>query len=145
MRRVSRRLAMTGVILLAAVVLSGCGDDDGRNEAASKPGGLPARTVESGEVTVEITPLQLTAGGASFTVVFDTHSVDLDLDVAEASTLVIDGQEWTAARWDGAGPGGHHREGTLTFDANGEPTGEAVLTIDGLPEPVRSTWQLEAS
>lgn len=144
MRGLTRRLALTGVLLLSAVVLSGCGgDDDG--EAATGTNTLPRRTVEAGAVTVEITPREITADGASFTIVFDTHSVDLDLDVAGTARLVVGGDEWTAATWDGAGPGGHHREGTLGFDAAGEPSGEAVLTIEGLPEPVQATWDLEAS
>lgn len=144
MRRLTRRLALTGVLLLSAVVLGGCGGDDG-GETATGPSRFPTRTVEAGAVTVKITPQQVTGDGASFTVVFDTHSVDLDLDVADTAGLVVDGQEWTAATWDGAGPGGHHREGTLSFDAAGEPNGSAVLTIVGLPEPVQATWDLEAS
>jgi hypothetical protein len=139
MRRVTHRLAITALVL-ATAVLAGCGGDE-----AAPPGALPARTVEAGEVTVKITPQQITTDGASFSVVFDTHSVELDLDVVAASQLVVDGERWTAASWDGAGPGGHHREGTLTFDAVGDASGTAVLTIDGLPESVEATWDLEAS
>lgn len=144
MRCLTRRLALTGLILLASIVLVGCSGDDGV-EAAAGTSTLPTRTVDTGEVTVEITPVDITAGGASFTVVFDTHSVDLDLDVADTARLVVDGAEWTAPTWDGAGPGGHHREGTLGFDAAGEPSGDAILTIDGLPEPVQATWDVEKS
>ncbi|HEX7165531.1 MAG TPA: hypothetical protein VF230_00990 [Acidimicrobiales bacterium] len=73
---------------------------------------------------------------------FDTHSVELDLDVAASARLVVDGTPWTAPVWDGTGPSGHHREGTLRFTATGDSTGTAELTIAGLPELVRVTWDL---
>ncbi len=79
---------------------------------------------------------------ASFAVVFDTHSVDLDLDITDTVALTVDGQAWTDPAWEGTGPGGHHREGTLTFSAAGPANGDAVLTIEGLDEPVTAQWAL---
>ena len=140
MRRVSRRRLL--LLVVAAVVLGACGDSKDASDASESK--LPTRTIEAGEVTVTIEPTSITSSAAAFEVVFDTHAVDLDLDVAEASHLIVDGTEWTVASWDGAGPGGHHREGSLTFEAAGKPTGTAELTIDGLDEPVRATWNLAA-
>ena len=141
MRRLTRRLALPGIVAATVVLLAACGSDD---PATPTDAVLPARTVEAGEVTVKIEPTGITSSGAAFKVVLDTHSVELDLDVAAGATLVVDGTEWPAATWDGPGAGGHHREGTLTFDAAGEPTGTAELTISGLDEPVEATWDLDA-
>lgn len=133
-----RRLTPLLVAGAFAVVLAACGRDDPPVAAA----GLDTRTVTVGEVEVSITPTRVDETGASFAVVFDTHSVELDLDVADAVALTVDGQAWTDPAWDGAGPGGHHREGTLTFTAAGPANGDAVLTIEGLDEPVTAHWAL---
>jgi hypothetical protein len=93
-------------------------------------------------VTVTITPTRIDATGAEFAVAFDTHSVDLDLDVAANAALTVDGTDWTDPSWDGAAPGGHHREGTIRFTASGPARGDAVLTIRGLDELVTATWTL---
>jgi hypothetical protein len=140
MRRLTRLLAGAAVIVTTAALLGACGSDD--DPAAGSPV-LPARTVEADEVIVEITPAQLDADGAVFDIAFDTHSVDLSVDVAAAATLVVDGTEWDGAEWDGAGAGGHHREGRLRFRPGGDPTGPVELTITGLPDPVRATWDLD--
>lgn len=133
-----RRLTPLLVAGAFAVVLAACGSDDPPVAAA----GLDTRTVTIGEVEVTITPTRVDDTGASFAVVFDTHSVDLDLDVADTVTLTVDGKAWTDPTWDGAGPGGHHREGTLTFTAAGPANGDAVLTIEGLDEPATAQWAL---
>lgn len=69
-------------------------------------------------------------------------SVELGLDVARRATFTVGGQPWTDPVWDGAGPGGHHREGTLVFTSTGPPTGDAVLTVEGLDEPLTARWAL---
>lgn len=134
MRRLTPLLAAAAAF---AVLLAACGSDDPPAAA-----GLDTRTVTAGEVEVTITPTRVDDTGASFAVVFDTHSVDLDLDVADAAALTVDGQAWTDPAWDGDGPGGHHREGTLTFSAAGPANGDAVLTIEGLDEPAAAQWAL---
>jgi hypothetical protein len=134
-----RRLATLVLGVALAAVLVACGGDDPPVAAA----GFDTRTVEAGEVTVTITPTRLDGAGATFNVVLDTHSVDLDLDLAASSALKVGDEQWNGAVWDGSGPGGHHREGSLAFTAgNTEPSGTATLTIGGLPEPVSATWPL---
>jgi hypothetical protein len=91
---------------------------------------------------VTITPTRIDATGGEFDIAFDTHSVDLDLDIAQRATFTVDERPWADPVWDGAGPGGHHREGTLTFTATGPAAGDAVLTIEGLDEPVTARWAL---
>ena len=67
-------------------------------------------------VTITVTP-QLTPGtGISFKMVVDTHSQELNDDFLKSSVLLdSSGNRYTPIAWDGAGPGGHHREGILKF------------------------------
>jgi hypothetical protein len=102
----------------------------------------PTRTVEAGAVTVKLAPRQFDATGATFKIIFDTHSVALDLDVARQSRLVVGDSTWPVDGWSGDGPGGHHREGELRFRPIGPAAGTATLTLAGLPEPVTATWEL---
>ncbi len=76
------------------------------------------KTDEQANVTVVITPLDLSTESAEwkFDVVMNTHSVELDQDIVKAATLIDNpGEEYKPLRWEGAEPGGHHREGTLVF------------------------------
>ncbi|MCL4303991.1 MAG: hypothetical protein KJ077_50370 [Anaerolineae bacterium] len=72
-------------------------------------------------VTVEVTPLNLATGAASldFTVVFDTHSVQLNFDPAALSVLRDDaGREYPVLAWEeNASGSGHHKSGLLRFKA----------------------------
>jgi hypothetical protein len=83
-----------------------------------------------------------------FTVVLDTHAVNLDAyDLRTLAVLRVDqGDELAPIDWD-APAGGHHREGTLTFplsrsDGSQVLTGETRLIelrireIGGVPETV---------
>src|SRR3972149_12294954 len=69
-------------------------------------------------VTVAITPQNLAASAKSwdFKVVLDTHSGDLNDDLVKSS-LLLDGAgaQYAPVAWDGAPPGGHHREGVVQF------------------------------
>lgn len=103
---------------------------------------LPTRTVEAGAVTVKLAPGQFDATGAAIKITFDTHSEELDLDVAGAARLEVGGVPWPADGWSGDGPGGHHREGELRFRPAGPATGTATLSLDGLPEPVTASWDV---
>lgn len=64
-------------------------------------------------------------GSLTFSVIMNTHSVDLDgYDLGRLATLRNDrGQELKPQRWD-APAGGHHRSGVLVFppaDGSGNP------------------------
>lgn len=134
-----RRLSVVILGATLTAMLAACGGDDPPVAAA----GFETETVEAGDVTATITPTRFDDAGATFDVVLDTHSVDLDLDIAASSTLTVGDEPWNGAVWDGSGPGGHHREGTLAFTAGTtETSGTATLTIGGLPEPVSATWPL---
>jgi len=112
--------------------------------STSAAGGLApaAQTAAAGAVTVEVEPTRLDAGGAEFQVTFDTHSVTLDTDMTTATRLEVDGVVWPLTRWSGDGPGGHHRQGQLSFRPGGPAIGSAHLTIAGLPGPVDMVWDL---
>lgn len=82
-------------------------------------------------VTLKVTPVPPTAGAAewSFTVALDTHSGSLDDDLAKSAVLVVDGKEMAPTRWSGPAPGGHHRQGVLSFPAPAEPAQAIELRI----------------
>ncbi len=92
------------------------------------PGGWETRTDDTPPVVVSVTPLAFGKDAAvwKFDVVFDTHSGSLDDDVLAAASLAdASGTAYQPLAWEGPGPGGHHREGVLVFDA-----------IDPLPQYV---------
>ena len=86
---------------------------------------LPAAAAELGTqkntdrgVTVEATPQNPSDDGKSwnFKIVFDTHSQELSDDILKSAILLdSDGDRYAPIAWEGAGPGGHHREGVLRF------------------------------
>lgn len=76
------------------------------------------QTNEQDAVTVTVTPIDLGVDSKEwkFDVVMNTHSVELDQDMVKATILIDNpGEEYKPVRWEGAGPGGHHREGVLVF------------------------------
>jgi hypothetical protein len=103
---------------------------------------LASKTADAGGVEVTVTPVQVNGDGAVFQVALNTHTVDLDLDAASAAALLVDATPWVPARWQGDEAGGHHRQGQLTFPAQGPAEGAVRLIIDGLPSPAIFEWQL---
>lgn len=129
--RTSVLLAAIALVALAILVWSNSSHD------AASP---PSRTMQAGPIEVAVTPLTLDVSGAAFQVKLDTHAGALDLDVASAARLRINGVPAGGATWDGQGPGGHHREGTLRFTTP-VPAGATVeLHITGLPADVTASW-----
>lgn len=110
------------------------------------------RKDQQGAVIVEVTPVNLdtTAESLQFSVVMNTHSVDLSMDLATLSTLTTDtGAVVRATLWD-APLGGHHVSGTLIFPAlkDGksilEGASKLILTIVDVDAPVRVfEWELK--
>ncbi len=111
-----------------------------------------SRIDEQGAVVFEVTPLNL--GTPSDTLEFDvamnTHSVDLDMDLAALSTLSTDnGITVQASKWV-AIPGGHHVEGKLIFPSAQDGTSvldgasKLTLTIVDVDTPARVfEWDLQ--
>ncbi len=110
------------------------------------------RMDQQGAVIMEVTPLNLgtPADTLEFDVVMNTHSVDLDMDLAVLATLQTDtGMTVKATLWD-APRGGHHVEGKLVFPAivDGAPLLEEAikltLTVVDVDAPSRIfEWELK--
>lgn len=104
--------------LLAALALPWVFAPAGAQPAAPPAPATTQTTI--GGVTVKVTP-RVTAGDAAtwvFAVVLDTHSQELSDDLLRTTVLVTDdGRELQPSAWKGAGPGSHHREGSLEFTA----------------------------
>ncbi len=63
-------------------------------------------------VEFQVTPLS----SSEFDISINTHSVELDFDLAEISALYDDiGNAYKPLKWEGSPPGGHHRSGILKF------------------------------
>lgn len=140
--RTSLAVLLAIVVGLAAVPACGQGVSE-PGPTASATGGFPARTVMAGSVQVLITPVQLDDKGAVFDISMETHSGDLGSDLDRTARLEVNGTAWLGASWVGDPPGGHHREGSLSFQPGGPASGTAVLTIGGFPGPVEASWTLD--
>lgn len=126
-----RRVA--ALIAAASIALAACSADD-------VPEGAIAEATAASAGAIDVTATPTAADGATvIRVVFDTHSVDLDFDPVEIAVLDVDGREVRATSWDGPGPGGHHREGDLTFAVQAAPKDMALeLALD---PAVTLTWE----
>jgi len=109
---------------------------------------LAVHRSSAGGVTVAVTPQNLAAGAKSwdFKVVLDTHSGELNDDLVKTAALLDDkGGRYVPVQWEGAGPGGHHREGVLKF----KPIAPMPATIElqikraGEAKPRSNRWQLK--
>ena len=139
------QLALGVALALSLAIGLGLAADWTDDRSADSTTGGPmfaARQATAGPVQVKVTPLRLDDAGARFNVVLDNHEIDLTMDLAGAALLTVGSARWGPAAWSGDGPGGHHREGTLSFGSRGPAAGDAVLTLGGLSSPVRLTWQL---
>jgi hypothetical protein len=119
---------------------------------------LPAQTqtAQVGAVEIKVTPTNLQETAADtleFTVELNSHSAEIDLDLAETARLRVGDDELTPVAWETATPKGHHVSGVLRFartadddEAGLDEAAEIGLVIGGLPgaEEQTFTWQLAA-
>jgi hypothetical protein len=122
-------------------------------ESAVEPSATAGETLvdEQGEVSVTVTPLNLSTPAATldFEVVLDTHTVDLGMDLTDLALLTTDsGRTVEPTLWD-APQGGHHVSGVLSFPAEIEGaslldgTARLTLTINDVDVPERVfAWDL---
>ena len=105
------------------------------------------KTEEEASVTVVVTPLDLSPQSAEwkFDIGLNTHSVELDQDMTAITVLTDNqGKEYKPVRWDGAPPGGHHREGVLTFISDKPAPRSVTLKIQNVGVPERNfTWPVQ--
>jgi hypothetical protein len=116
------------------------------------PASTLSRVDDQGAVVVEVTPVNLSAAPdeIAFDVAMNTHSVDLNMNLATLATLSTDtGISVQPTLWE-APQGGHHVRGTLVFPADKD--GRSVLagvtritlTIEGVDAPARVfEWELK--
>ena len=87
--------------------------------AQAAAGEVAPQSIEGGGVTVKVTPLNLSDAAADtldFEVVLDTHTVELNYDIAQLALLTDNlGNEYTPASWTPEQSGGHHVSGKLSF------------------------------
>ena len=105
---------------------------------------LTSQTSE-GNVTVEVTPKNLTSGSqVQFNIQFNTHSVELNYDLAQTARLNDDtGNSYKPLSWTG-GKGGHHVEGVLTFSAISNTAKKVTLTLPGIDSQDRIfSWEVK--
>ncbi len=135
-RLIARLLRGTSACLLAAVIAFPVTAAELGTQKSSDRG-----------VTVAVTPQNLSAGVKSwdFRIVLDTHSADLSDDLVKTAVLLdATGVKYAPVAWDGAGPGGHHREGVLRFKPV-SPRPQAIelrITRPGESAPRTFRWQL---
>ena len=138
-------LALTAITVVTVAWLSDNGFSWTEAVAASH---LAAQTSSARGVTVKVTPRNV-AGDTKmwdFAIVFDTHSADLNDDLVKSSLLLDEaGRRFTPLGWDGAPPGGHHREGVLRFKPP-SPLPQSIelqITRTGEDAPRSFRWQLK--
>lgn len=104
-----------------------------RAGAAESPGGTK-QAVGGGGVTVEVTWLKEAAGGPSFRVVLDTHSVNLDGYRFEEIARLRDGRggEQASVAVEGVEGSGHHRQATVRFAWPEPKPGELEVVVKGV-------------
>lgn len=109
---------------------------------------LGARSSSAAGVTVKVTPKDVSPQAAAweFAVVLDTHSQDLKDDLLKSAVLVdAKGGRQAPLAWQGAPPGGHHREGVLRFKGLGAQADALELQIrrPGESAPRVFRWKLK--
>lgn len=109
---------------------------------------LAAQRSSAAGVTMAVAPQNLTSGAKTwdFKIVLDTHSQDLSDDLVKIAALLDDrGSRHLPVKWEGAGPGGHHRSGTLKFNAISPQPKSIELQIQrsGESRPRSFRWQLK--
>ncbi len=122
---------LVGLIVLTSVfiVVSRDTPDSGLQQQAEKSS-FETQTSDQGQVLIKATPEILNEGGMKFKIIFDTHSVDLNQDLLQIAVLTDDqSNTYRPTKWEGTGPGGHHREGTLIFEPMNNAVSFVVLNI----------------
>ena len=117
-----RKQLLTG-LAFAAIAAYSCADGLGvvgiiAASNAAEPGYAPQISNERGvKVTVTLQNILSEAKTWNFQLVLETHTQDLNDDLAKSAVLIADGKQYLPLGWEGAPPGGHHRKGVLRFKA----------------------------
>ena len=140
MTRVKRLMSLAAALFVLTAVFAPV--------PAKAAAGLESRTSTTSGVTVKVTPKNVASSATTweFAIVLDSHTQDLSDDLLKSARL-IDGENRQHApiAWDGAPPGGHHREGVLRFKpiAPAPQAVELQITRPGESTPRSFRWQLK--
>ncbi len=95
-----------------------------------------SRTSIDRGVTVKVTPGKITRTEWEFAIVLDTHAGELEDDLQKTTVLFVGGRELQPLAWEGAGLGGHHREGVLRFRSTPQdPAGPSTTLVLRIHRP----------
>ena len=123
------------VILVVFVVYSFVSNTSQNNKITTQlqpQNSLTIQTNSEGSVTVKITPENISEDIKTwqFQVILDTHIGSLDEDLTKSAELTDEKRnKLLPLSWDGDPPGGHHREGVLTFPAFQERPQSVTLIL----------------
>jgi hypothetical protein len=144
MRRRLISLTLTAAVVAGAVAFVATRDGDDSASSASAGSSLATRTQDAGEVTVKATLRQLDGAGAVAHLVFDTHAVELDLDVAAGATLTVDGAAWPTSGGRATGPAATTGKGSCASRRRVRPRATPSCRSSGCPSPSRSDGPLRS-
>ncbi len=131
---------------VATLDLSVVATDDPMETSAVVEFDLPAKVNDENSVSIEVEPINFSfSRPAQFDISLTTHQGSLDFDLAQVSVLEDDkGNVYQPLNWEGSPPGGHHRNGTLSFPRLENRSRSIKLTIRDVynaPERV-FRWEL---
>lgn len=99
-------------------------------------------------VTVSVTPVNVAPDAKrwSFKIVLDTHTQPLNDDIEGTVTLTAsDGRPLKPLSWEGAAPGGHHREVVVHFAPPSPPPVTVELRMHRASEPLARVFRFDAA
>jgi len=145
-----RKQFLTG-LAVAAIAAYSCTDGFGaaRIIAAGNAAELGYAPQISNERGIKVTVTRQNIVGEAktwdFQVTLETHTQDLNDDLAKSSLLIADGKQYLPLGWEGAPPGGHHRKGLLRFKAiaTQQRSMELQIRLAGDPSPRSFKWLLK--
>jgi hypothetical protein len=108
------------------------GENAGASDSSHPAPTLAAtpQNATAGAITIEAVPLATDELlDITFEITLETHSVELDFDLAELATLTIGETSFPAISWTPDAPSGHHVAGTLHFTID-HPAHAVLAEVD---------------
>jgi hypothetical protein len=120
------------------------------SDATTAPLADLTQIAQIGPVEIVVTPANIEEAEAAtldFTVAFNSHTEEIDIDLAKSATLMMGDEELAPAVWETDSLKGHHIKGILRFARESALVSDATemtLTIGGLPGGAEYsfTWAL---
>lgn len=121
------------IILIAIGIYTIYGLTKGNNHANSdKLGMISTGSTDSGDVAIDMTPIEIDDKNLILNIALNTHSVDLSqFDLRQIATLKYNGKIVYPA--EAPEIEGHHSSGKIVFDIDGNLR-DFTVTIKGIPK-----------